>query len=81
MSYQRNIIEKRENRMKNALNKVYRQKKHIKILALIIIGILFTYGYTVNFSVAGDGLMHMHDHTALQQPGDWARIFFASCYE
>lgn len=64
--------------MKKKLSNILNYKKDIGIIFIIILGIWFTYGYTVNFAVVGDGLMHMQDHTTLQQPGDWIRIFFAT---
>lgn len=64
--------------MKKNLSNILNYKKDIGIIFIIILGIWFTYGYTVNFAVVGDGLMHMQDHTTLQQPGDWIRIFFAT---
>ena len=64
--------------MRKNLSNILNYKKDIGIILIIILGAWFTYGYTVNFAVIGDGLMHMQDHTTLQQPGDWLRIFFAT---
>ena len=67
--------------MKIFFNNVKARKKDIIVILFLCMGILFTYLWTIDLPVGGDGLMHMADHTKLKTPMDWIQIFYQTGLE